>query len=69
MLAPMFEEVVALDLTEQMLKKAKVFIKQNGHENVSFGRKCREFTICRPFLIQLHAGLRPSFYESGSIYL
>ncbi len=36
MLAPMFEEVVALDLTEQMLEKAKVFIKQNGHENVSF---------------------------------
>ena len=49
MLAPMFEEVVALDLTEQMLEKAKVFIKQNGHENVSFVGKCREFTICRPF--------------------
>ncbi|MDR4984318.1 SAM-dependent methyltransferase [Bacillus cereus] len=35
-LAPMFEEVVALDLTEKMLEKAKGFIKQNGHENVSF---------------------------------
>ena len=35
-LAPMFKEVVALDLTEKMLEKAKSFIKQNGHANVSF---------------------------------
>lgn len=36
LLAPMFKEVVALDLTEKMLEKAKGFIEGNGHENVSF---------------------------------
>ncbi|EOO62534.1 SAM-dependent methyltransferase [Bacillus cereus VD196] len=36
LLAPMFKEVVALDLTEKMLEKAEDFIRGNGHENVSF---------------------------------
>ncbi|PDY47009.1 class I SAM-dependent methyltransferase [Bacillus pseudomycoides] len=36
LLAPIFKEVVALDLTEKMLEKAKAFIQTNGHENVSF---------------------------------
>ena len=31
----MFQEVVALDLTEKMLENAKNFIISNGHENVS----------------------------------
>lgn len=35
-LAPLFKEVVALDLTEKMLENAKNFIISNGHENVSF---------------------------------
>lgn len=35
-LAPLFNEVVALDLTEKMLENAKKFIISNGHENVSF---------------------------------
>ncbi|WP_459503000.1 class I SAM-dependent methyltransferase [Bacillus sp. C1] len=35
-LAPLFKSVVALDLTEQMLEKAKEFIHSNGHDNVSF---------------------------------
>ncbi|PEX80417.1 class I SAM-dependent methyltransferase [Bacillus cereus] len=35
-LAPLFKEVVALDLTEKMLENAKKFIISNGHENVSF---------------------------------
>ncbi|PEB50307.1 SAM-dependent methyltransferase [Bacillus pseudomycoides] len=35
-LAPLFKEIVALDLTEKMLENAKKFIKTNGHENVSF---------------------------------
>ncbi|HFK1449564.1 MULTISPECIES: class I SAM-dependent methyltransferase [Bacillus cereus group] len=35
-LAPLFQEVVALDLTEKMLENAKNFIISNGHENVSF---------------------------------
>ena len=60
MLAPMFEEVVALDLTEQMLEKAKVFIKQNGHENVSFvAGNAENLPFAAHFLIQLHAGLQP----------
>lgn len=60
MLAPMFEEVVALDLTEQMLEKAKVFIKQNGHENVSFvAGNAEDLPFADHFLIQSHAGLQP----------
>ncbi|HDR4511443.1 MULTISPECIES: class I SAM-dependent methyltransferase [Bacillus] len=35
-LAPLFKEVVALDLTEKMLENAKKFIISNGHDNVSF---------------------------------
>ncbi|MFC3883949.1 class I SAM-dependent methyltransferase [Bacillus songklensis] len=35
-LAPLFEKVVALDLTPKMLEKAKEFIEGNGHTNVSF---------------------------------
>jgi ubiquinone/menaquinone biosynthesis C-methylase UbiE len=35
-LAPFFEKVVALDLTEDMLKNAETFIRENGHTNVSF---------------------------------
>jgi ubiquinone/menaquinone biosynthesis C-methylase UbiE len=35
-LAPLFEKVVALDLTSRMLEKAKEFIEGNGHTNVSF---------------------------------
>ncbi|EOP11154.1 MULTISPECIES: class I SAM-dependent methyltransferase [unclassified Bacillus (in: firmicutes)] len=35
-LAPLFQEVVALDLTEKMLENAKNFIISNGHDNVSF---------------------------------
>ena len=35
-LAPFFNSVVALDLTEEMLGKAKEFIVANGHDNVSF---------------------------------
>ncbi|EJS68758.1 class I SAM-dependent methyltransferase [Bacillus cereus] len=35
-LAPLFKEVIALDLTEKMLENAKKFIISNGHENVSF---------------------------------
>ncbi|EOO25928.1 SAM-dependent methyltransferase [Bacillus cereus VD133] len=35
-LAPFFKSVVALDLTEKMLEKAKEFININGHKNVSF---------------------------------
>ncbi|MDM5188943.1 class I SAM-dependent methyltransferase [Bacillus sp. DX4.1] len=35
-LASLFKSVVALDLTENMLEKAKEFIISNGHENVSF---------------------------------
>ncbi len=36
LLAPLFKEVVALDLTEKMLENAKKFILGNGHDNVSF---------------------------------
>ncbi|KFM99283.1 class I SAM-dependent methyltransferase [Bacillus clarus] len=36
LLAPIFKEVVALDLTEKMLESAKDFIEGNGYENVSF---------------------------------
>ncbi|MGH1284055.1 class I SAM-dependent methyltransferase [Bacillus toyonensis] len=36
LLAPLFKEVVALDLTERMLENAKKFIIGNGHDNVSF---------------------------------
>jgi ubiquinone/menaquinone biosynthesis C-methylase UbiE len=35
-LAPVFERVFALDLVPEMLEKAKGFIEENGHENVSF---------------------------------
>lgn len=35
-LAPLFQDVVAFDLTENMLKKAEQFIRSNGHVNVSF---------------------------------
>ncbi|HEK9099034.1 class I SAM-dependent methyltransferase [Bacillus pfraonensis] len=35
-LAPLFKSVVALDLTEKMLEKAKKFIHANGHDHVSF---------------------------------
>ncbi|MET3698518.1 ubiquinone/menaquinone biosynthesis C-methylase UbiE [Bacillus oleivorans] len=34
--APFFEQVVALDLTPEMLKVAEKFIKDKGHSNVSF---------------------------------
>lgn len=36
LLAPKFQSVVALDLTEEMLQGAKQFIESNGHTNVSF---------------------------------
>ncbi|KEK22932.1 class I SAM-dependent methyltransferase [Bacillus gaemokensis] len=36
LLAPVFQDVVALDLTEKMLENAKEFILTNGHDNVSF---------------------------------
>ncbi|MEN1937888.1 class I SAM-dependent methyltransferase [Paenibacillus sp. 102] len=36
LLATIFKDVVALDITEKMLEKAKEFIQTNGHENVSF---------------------------------
>lgn len=35
-LAPLFKKVTALDLTPEMLDKAKGFIEANGHTNVSF---------------------------------
>jgi ubiquinone/menaquinone biosynthesis C-methylase UbiE len=35
-LAPNFQKVTALDLTEDMLKEAEGFIRSNGHENVDF---------------------------------
>ncbi|WP_243522567.1 class I SAM-dependent methyltransferase [Bacillus pseudomycoides] len=35
-LAPLFKSVIALDLTEKMIGKAKEFIHSNGHNNVSF---------------------------------
>ena len=35
-LAPLFTNVVALDLTPEMLETAKKFITSNGHTNVSF---------------------------------
>jgi len=35
-LAPLFKKVAALDLTPEMLDKAKGFIQANGHTNVSF---------------------------------
>lgn len=35
-LAPEFKEVIALDLTEEMLENAQKFIQSNGHTNVSF---------------------------------
>ncbi len=35
-LAPLFKTVTALDLTPEMLAKAKEFIESNGHGNVSF---------------------------------
>ncbi|MEY8348030.1 class I SAM-dependent methyltransferase [Bacillus cereus] len=35
-LAPLFKSVIALDLTEKMLEKAKESIHSNGHDNVSF---------------------------------
>lgn len=70
MLAPMFEEVVALDLTEQMLEKAKVFIKQNGHENVSFvAGNAEDLPFAGHFWYNHMPDCSPSFYESGSIYL
>lgn len=36
LLAPQFKSVVALDLTDEMLKGAQQFIESNGHTNVSF---------------------------------
>lgn len=35
-LAPYFQKVTALDLTDDMLKEAERFIRSNGHENVDF---------------------------------
>ncbi|PEA54025.1 SAM-dependent methyltransferase [Bacillus pseudomycoides] len=35
-LAALFQDVVAFDLTENMLQKAEQFIRSNGHFNVSF---------------------------------
>ncbi|WP_035432224.1 class I SAM-dependent methyltransferase [Bacillus sp. UNC322MFChir4.1] len=35
-LAHLFQDIVAFDLTENMLKKAEQFIRSNGHSNVSF---------------------------------
>ncbi|KKK37885.1 SAM-dependent methyltransferase [Mesobacillus campisalis] len=35
-LAPLFKQVIALDLTPEMLEKAKSFIESNGHGNVAF---------------------------------
>jgi ubiquinone/menaquinone biosynthesis C-methylase UbiE len=35
-LAPYFQSVTALDLTEDMLQEAERFIRSNGHENVVF---------------------------------
>ncbi|WP_053363702.1 class I SAM-dependent methyltransferase [Bacillus sp. FJAT-27251] len=35
-LAPLFQQVIALDLTPEMLEKAKGFIESNGNENVAF---------------------------------
>ncbi|MEI5907092.1 class I SAM-dependent methyltransferase [Bacillus spongiae] len=35
-IAPFAKKVVALDLTEKMLKEAERFIRQNGYENVEF---------------------------------
>jgi ubiquinone/menaquinone biosynthesis C-methylase UbiE len=35
-LAPLFNDVTALDLTPEMLENAKTFIQSNGHNNVSF---------------------------------
>lgn len=38
LLAPQFKSVVALDLTDEMLKGAQKFIESNGHTNVSFAQ-------------------------------
>lgn len=35
-MAPLYENVVALDLTKEMLEEARGFIVNNGHTNVSF---------------------------------
>ncbi|OPG98354.1 SAM-dependent methyltransferase [Chryseobacterium mucoviscidosis] len=35
-LAPLVEQVIALDLTEEMLQVAERFIRGNGHQNVDF---------------------------------
>ncbi|MFD3447528.1 class I SAM-dependent methyltransferase [Microbacteriaceae bacterium 4G12] len=35
-LAPLMEQVVALDLTSSMLEEAEAFIRGNGHSNVTF---------------------------------
>lgn len=44
-LAPYFQRVTALDLTEDMLKEAEHFIRSNGHENVDFVQGDAENTL------------------------